>query len=317
MFVNSLNIKEFRGIKECKTPIRFTNFTVLIGRNNSGKSSILEALSLLPTHFINDYITRESKGNSLIHLHDLPKRLLYLYAGNSELKYNVQDNIVEIKIGLNKFNSSFRGNVKPAHSLIARYLDCKPPELNKLVIFFPDTTILGKLENRMRQVKEMIVKKGFHIELAKFLNKCVNDKYSEIVFLDPISLRKIYRDNKVYIWLGDLGSGAKKVVKMMALLEVVEPRLVIIDDFEAGLHPSLLKLFFLWLKSKKWQTIISTHSIDVLYHLVDIKPKDTTILQLNKSSEDILSNKSLKLGELEDILNSNVDPRLLADNLDL
>ena len=95
MFVNSLSIKEFRGIKECRSPVRFSNFTVLIGRNNSGKSSILEALSLLPTHFINDYITGKNKRNFLVDLHDQPKRLLYQYAGNSELKYTVQDNILK------------------------------------------------------------------------------------------------------------------------------------------------------------------------------------------------------------------------------
>ena len=140
-------------------------------------------------------------------------------------------------------------------------------------------------------------------------------KIATIVY--PISLRKVYKENKVYIQLKDLGSGAEKVIKIMAILSVLNPQLVIIDDFEAGLHPTLIKIFLEWLASKKWQNVISTHSIDTLYHLVDIHPHDTTILQLNKSSEDILSYKVLTLEDLEDFLNANSDPRLLADALDL
>ncbi len=317
MFVNKLDIKEFRGIKSCKKPLEFSNFNVLIGRNNSGKSTILEALSLLPAHFINDYISGMSKANFLLKLHNNQKRLLYLYAGSSELKYNLKGNIVKCEITERGFTTFFREKQTPNINFIGRYLDTPPFQLDKLVFFISDTSILNVLENRMRAQKEMIVKKGFHIKLAKFLNKCVNDEYSEIVFLDPISLRKIYADNKVYIELKDLGSGAEKVIKIMALLEVLNARLVIMDDFEAGLHPSLLKLFLKWLKEKNCQIVISTHSIDVLYHLVDINPSDTMILQLNKSNEDILNHKVLTLEQLEIFLNANNDPRLLVDLLNM
>jgi len=51
--------------------------------------------------------------------------------------------------------------------------------------------------------------------------------------------------------------------------------------------------------------------------LADIEPLDTTILQLSKSNEDILSHKILSLDEIEDILNANNDPRLLPDLLQL
>lgn len=121
----------------------------------------------------------------------------------------------------------------------------------------------------------------------------------------------------MYLQLKDLGTGAEKLIKMLALFEVLSPHLIIIDDFEAGFHPTMIKLFLKWLKEKNWQTIISTHSIDVLYYLVDIKPLDTSIIQLNKSNEDILSHKVLSLDELEDLLDANTDPRLLLDALRL
>jgi predicted ATPase len=48
VFVSSVNLTEFRGIKEFKEPLELAKFNVLVGRNNSGKSVILQALSLLP-----------------------------------------------------------------------------------------------------------------------------------------------------------------------------------------------------------------------------------------------------------------------------
>ena len=48
MFVRSLSLSRFRGVKETEEPIRLRKFNVLLGRNNSGKTTVLEALSLLP-----------------------------------------------------------------------------------------------------------------------------------------------------------------------------------------------------------------------------------------------------------------------------
>lgn len=319
MFVRSLNIKEFRGIKACDKALKFSNFTVLIGKNNAGKSSILEALSLLPDPNITDNFTRLTKSNNLAILHrGSLKDLLYLYAGTSNLQFGIENSNAIINISENGISTSWNNKQDSIGQKISEMFELPQNKLSEMVLFVPFTTsILKDLEDRMKVLKELIMKKGFHIQLANFLNECVNDVYSELVFLEPISLRKVYPDNKVYLQLKDLGSGAEKMIKIMALFEVLSPKLIIIDDFEAGFHPTMIKLFLKWLKSKKWQTIISTHSIDVLYHLVDIKPPDTTIIQLNKSNEDILSHEILTLDELEDFLDANTDPRLLSDALRL
>ncbi len=319
MFVNSIDINEFRGIKKCQLPIKFSNFTVLIGRNNSGKSTILEALSLLPHPDIYDVLFNDNKKEVLKSLHpEAYNRLLYLYAGDSILEYRVVNKPFKIELSEGTFKMYARETSLEKND-IANLIGTETRFLNGYVIFFPDiANLLNTLELQLKIHKELLMKKQIHIDLANVLNQLVNDQYSEIVFLEPISLRKIYPNQKIaYLRLSELGSGAEKVIKMMASLEIYSPQLVIIDDFEAGLHPSLIKFFLQWLKEKNWQKVISTHSIDVLYYLVDINPPDTTILQLNKSNEDILSHKVLKLEELEDLLDANTDPRLLLDNLGL
>ncbi|MHA1488472.1 MAG: AAA family ATPase [Promethearchaeota archaeon] len=319
MFVKSLNIAEFRGIKRCDKALKFSKFTVLIGKNNSGKSSILEALSLLPDPKIDDYITNKTKIQNVEQIHNGSRKdLLYLYAGISKIQFGIESSSVIIEINKKNIKTTWDNQQAFLSEKFTDLYRIHKNKLSEMVIFIPFTTnILRDLEYRMKSLKDIIMKKGYHIELANFLNKCVNDVYSELVFLEPISLRKVYSDNKVYLELKDLGSGAEKLIKMLALFEVLSPQLIIIDDFETGFHPSMIKLFLQRLKEKKWQTIISTHSIDVLYHLVDIKPEDTSILQINKSNEDILSYEVLTLDELGDLLDANTDPRLLLDALRL
>ena len=58
-------------------------------------------------------------------------------------------------------------------------------------------------------------------------------------------------------------------------------------------------------------------SIDVLYELLEVKPKDAKVLQIKKTADDTLHHSSLTLDELEDLIDANSDPRLLVDALAL
>jgi len=312
MFVQNINIEEFRGIKKCKEPLKFTSFTVLIGRNNSGKSAILEALSLLPSPQRDESITMQSKIKFLRNLHR-PNRpnqennecLLYLYEGTSKIDFKLDNQIIlTFKIEMNQIEESY---------------DNKNIAFNPqtLVLYIPnETSIINAMENRIEDLNYVITKKGIHISVAKYLNKCVDDVYSEIILVKPILIRKVFSNqNTAYIKLKDLGSGAEKLIKFMSLIGALNPSLLLIDDFEVGFHPSLIKIFLEWLKEKDWQTVISTQSIDLLDKLTEVKPSNTTILQLHKSQDDILSYKSLDLEQLEALLDANTDPRLLVDAL--
>jgi predicted ATP-dependent endonuclease of OLD family len=328
MLVQNLIIEEFRGIKRCNSPINLSPLTVLIGRNNSGKSTILEALSLLPSPNIFDYFTEDEKIGSLLSLHRSYRKeskdyrpLLYLYSGTSKIKYLIEGQIVEIQIDEISSRAMIKGEKIVNNKQICEFFHVnfdRSEQLRNLVLHIPnDSSITVKMEERMESLKELIVKYGYHVDVAKRLNESIDDEYSEIVFLRPISIRKVFPHNFTYIELRDLGSGAEKAIKIMSLIEAINPKLLLIDDFETGFHPSLIKVVLNWLKDRKWQTVISTHSIDVLYELVEINPIDTTILQLHKSNEDILSYKILTLEKLKNYLNSNTDPRLLVDALHL
>ena len=63
--------------------------------------------------------------------------------------------------------------------------------------------------------------------------------------------------------------------------------------------------------------VLATHSIDVLYQLLDIEisPADLQILQMKKLNDDRLVYESLTIDDLDDLMNANADPRRLVDAL--
>jgi hypothetical protein len=62
---------------------------------------------------------------------------------------------------------------------------------------------------------------------------------------------------------------------------------------------------------------MTTHSIDVLTSLLEVRPKDAKVIQLKKTNDDILLHEDLTIGQLEDVIETSQDPRRLVDSLKL
>jgi len=93
--VNELSMNEFRGIKRTREPLKFTRFNVLIGRNNSGKSTVLYALYLLPEPSIEIQLNMQipaagrSKIGLIQHLTGGLSSLIYKYTGEAFLNFKL------------------------------------------------------------------------------------------------------------------------------------------------------------------------------------------------------------------------------------
>jgi len=107
--IEAMSLREFRGIKECKKPLRFSKFNVLIGRNNSGKTAILEALFLFPIPFDAYFVPLfgRPKTNIIRLLHWSEASLVYGYSGSAEINIWLKgvDKII-------KYIVNDRGNVR-------------------------------------------------------------------------------------------------------------------------------------------------------------------------------------------------------------
>jgi len=324
MFVSQVDIEEFRGIRRCKKPLELSKFTVLVGRNNSGKSSVLEALSLLPRPKSVLYPWGMKRGLFLVKLHGGRDSLVYGYSGKARIRYTINGStwVLDL-IGPENMSLKVDGKVVDdiADADLASLLKIDKDDLKNCVFFLPH--IYGEmtiaLDKELRNLKNQIVKSEANTKVAREVSKCVDDEYTEVLWEErALSLRKEFPDRgPLYINIDDLGDGLKKAVRIMLLLEVMQPKLILWDDFEASAHPSLVKMLLEWLNGKDWQVVIATHSIDVLYGLLEVGLKDTTVLQLKKSPQDELICEKLTLDELEDIIYANQDPRLLVDSLRL
>ena len=198
-----------------------------------------------------------------------------------------------------------------------------PSKINDKVFFIPaDSAFINSLFSNLNSEKyrNLVTKIGANVNVAKELvNNCVDDKYTEILFAPELSARKERGEGipPLYVKVKDLGDGIEKVVLIALWLEALKPSLVLWDDFEGSAHPSLIKGLLEWLSKKPWQVIMTTHSIDVLTSLLEVRPKDTKVIQLKKTNDDILLHEDLTIDQLEDVIETSQDPRKLVDSLKL
>jgi len=318
----SLELKEFKGIRSCEKALTFSKFNLLIGPNNSGKSSILEALYLFPYPHID---RRPWPLPSQLRMSELLKRLhgrmesyIYRYTGEARIKGAVKDKVVEITLrqGWN-FEVKIDGKRVVTYETASEIFGESPEEFRNHVAFIPNSDwFLQALINALSQEInwDRVEKSGAHVKIVRnFISKVVEDKFTELTIkYNRLMLRKeLFKGIPAYIDLRDVGDGIERFLCAAIWLEVLKPKVVLWDDLEASAHPSLIEAAIRWLAEHDWQVIASTHSIDVLHELVISEIEDARVIQLRKSSNDVLSYKLLSIEELERLFDSGQDVRKL------
>jgi len=325
MLISELNITEFRGIRKCEQPIKLSKFTVLIGRNNVGKSAVLEALYMFPRPKGVDRILNREKISVVKDILHSGSHLAYGYWGTIKLEYTVNnrqfcltiDDHSNVKLYI---DNEDRDDI--ADKELKNLLQTRVENLVDLTVLIPNNLdLLQRFDDLIRKesFRNLIMKLGLHVKAARIISECVDDIFTDI-YLDTMKIRKELPDgNFFYIHVDDLGDGIKKAIRVMLVVEALKPEIILWDDFEVSAHPGLIEALLRWLAEGNWQVVLTTHSIDVLYELLNIKdkvnPEDLTVLQLAKTKDDVLVYRKLTADELEDLLTANQDPRKIADLL--
>ncbi|RLG80525.1 MAG: hypothetical protein DRO40_11035 [Thermoprotei archaeon] len=97
VLITSLSIENWRGIRRLEKPLKLKRFNILVGRNNTGKTSILEALALLPHPQLKRLYLRKIKGieptieDYLAKTHWGIRSLMYKYANKVSINYTLND----------------------------------------------------------------------------------------------------------------------------------------------------------------------------------------------------------------------------------
>ena len=346
VIVKELDITEFRGIRKLVKPLELGGFNVLIGRNNVGKTAILEALYMLAMPYATTIPPYGKEVREFIATsHGGPSSLIYGYAGNAVLKYGLKE---ATRIGFTEVPTSSakeifvkKVEVKIArHSIVKVLFNSREANYNDyleflkslnaslerdiIALYIPNNSeAYAKLHSYVMrdEVLSWIEKEGLHRRVVRaIIAPTVYDKFTEVTLKkNRLCVRKEVSEDigPLYVDIDSLGEGVKRILLTYLAVEYFRPKILLWDDLEVAAHPSLLESTLKWLASSGRQVIISTHSLDVLHSLTLVKPKDCKIIVLKKSSEDIVDYHILTLDEVEELLGSGIDVRKIVEELKL
>ena len=329
MLVRELSLREFKGVRRTEEPVRLRRLNALVGRNNSGKTTLLEALALLP-HPKAPMSWFEERLLLAASLHGhRSAALVYKYAGEATITYALEHDVhLGMRLTADGGSSLYWGEEECWSWEVMRERLVEVGLIESIkgensVVFIPSSdAFLSRLEGKLYEKQDLVVKTGAHYGVVRdVVNKCVDEVFTEVLFSEKeLHLRKEPQDGPpYYVRLKDLGDGLKRVILVLLWLEAVEPRLVIWDDFESNMHPSLVRAVLAWLADHDWQVVLATHSLDVLYSLPDVWPEaDAQLVMLHRTADDVLKADYMSLRELEHVLDeTNQDPRYLGEWLKL
>lgn len=281
--IKNLTIKGFRGIKEGR--IDFLPITILLGSNNSGKSTVLEALFLAPNptrsvpYFIPE-ITGMFPCSALEIVYFLHKTLDY--QGYAFLLYNYTSKSAEIRFTTKQYGRPHiqKHLVRFLKKDQALYLSSKDTqavnaikingtevpyfarlnlsglsyERQRLDAFTPDTLLISPKLSRagyeyFRRQWTEIVNSGISRRVANDATELSPEGYKDFT-MEPMIGGQLdlhaYLEDGRRIRLGDLGEGIQSYVLSKILCELNRPQVILWDDIESHLNPRMLSHIADW-----------------------------------------------------------------------
>jgi len=340
--ITKLRLKNFRGIKEGE--IELAPLTILLGGNNSAKSTILEALFLAPNPFrkVPYLIGSYNSAAEVIHsLHETLDSEGYAFLLNN---YTANQAELDCKIDGDDYVFLFTKNApyifastnkQETGDIDSTTIDGEKVETHQIgemavsqnhisIRFgktFIDNTLLicSKLVNRgydyLRMDWASIMNSGILEIVAEDVSRLVYDNYKTITiepFLGGAQAIYGFLEDGKRIRLGDLGEGVQSYIIARILYELEKPKVLLWDDIEAHLNPRMLLSIAEWfydLVENGNQVIITTHSLEAAKMMAGLNEEKAAIY-LTSLEKGNLKARRFKLEEMEEYLEAGIDVRV-------
>jgi len=341
--IKTLELKNFRGIKEGK--IELAPMTILIGPNNSGKTTILEALYLAPNPFrkapygvqraigiihefhqtlesrgylflLRNYTSNEAKIKCDGYTLTFTKENNWIHVdANKAPKMSV--NIPLIKLGIGEEKET----VKFALGKLGVYTDdisvVSDESLIWNVLFFSSNLRQRAFEyirNEWASIINLGICKKVSAQISNFIWENIKDITIE-PFGGKLTINAYLEDGR-RIRLGDMGEGIQSYLLIRILHEYLKPDILLWDDVEAHMNPRMLLAVGDWfskLVEGGVQVIVSTHSLEAVRTLASLV--EGARICLTALEDGVLRVRALTLDEVEELLEAGVDVRASAEVL--
>lgn len=315
---SQINVGRFRGLKDLSLP-NLKQINVLLGDNNSGKTTLLEAIRILCSPSFNDIVsicnqrtrsdTITSYFSSLINAFPrdekkMSMRLSCLYAPNKQLDLRLTgqveeavpvESLIESK-EQQRFVKTFLPNLKTVNRFFGNIgMTGNGSASSKEVIFSPLDALQPKfrikLLSAIRNVSYLdsanfsgFVGQLFRIgQNEKYKTICIealrlfDESIEDILLLrddlsGPIECIKSSRVGTLPIT--SYGDGVQKVVAMAEAIAMAHGGILLIDEFETGIHARNYNDIFNFLLKAcltyDIQLFVTTHSLEAIDELLKI-----------------------------------------------
>lgn len=275
--ITALEIENYRGIKHCRIE-DLKQVNILIGRNNAGKSSILEALYLASAAFAphDPFHTEKFKIDYLITRRgqrgqESDESLYYNYERKKEPNISIYFNKLKPKISIR-----YTGKKQPS---IITYGDARIESFTKQFSqiyfekakkFFESAVMIDEQFIRMLYIVEnALLRKLFESRLDKLLIEVLRDGYEiDVEGLTYIPFNQGYqlavKLSRTIKFVDDLGDGAKYAIVLAMVAATMHDSLLLIEEPECHQHPGglakTMDILLRLVKHNNLQVFMTTHS---------------------------------------------------------
>ena len=297
-YLSYLNIRHFKGIENLELN-DLSNVNIIVGENNSGKTSVLEAISLLQSQdSIKTMLKHISRSDS-----SYPSKFelfLEIFPKEQYISKNIQINSIinglarELKIDGNLIEKMFRGTVSVKldnEKLINKDMVFKENQVIKdnssydiiKIIYitpydhFKDGLINKTIENIKESEKDKIIKllQMFDSNILDFKILSTNNKDNPMT---------TYIEHKRYGFmpLFSFGDSIKKVLTLASAVISAKQGILLVDEIETAIHKNMINEVFKWFieacREFEVQLICTTHSLEAIDGMIIGVGKETDSL---------------------------------------
>jgi predicted ATPase len=322
--IHQLRLRNFKGVVEGEAEL--DKLTILVGPNNSGKTTILEALFLAPNPLRQVPYVPTTAVQLLLEYHKTLSETGYTFLLNKYIANNMVIKVDDRELLFTKINGSgiavkvtYLSQSGETGILDLGYL--RPDgnvEVRSNVQIADNTLLLSTklakfaheyLQSRWIEILNTRAPALISREVSRFVSEEYVNVTAEPFTAGSMTFYAMLADG-TRIRLSDLGSGVHLYVVNRLLYEHYRPDVVLWDDLETHFNPRLLTHVAEWfadLVEEGKQVIVSTHSLEVVEKIIAFV-EDATVL-LTSLRDGKLKVRRVKPDELEEWAKAGIDPR--------
>jgi len=322
--IHQLRLRNFKGVVEGEAEL--DKLTILVGPNNSGKTTILEALFLAPNPLRQVPYVPTTAVQLLLEYHKTLSETGYAFLLNKYIANNMVIKVDDLELLFTKINGSviavkvtYLSQSGETGILDLGYL--RPDgnvEVRSNVQIADNTLLLSTklakfaheyLQSRWIEILNTRAPALISREVSRFVSEEYVNVTAEPFTAGSMTFYVMLADG-TRIRLSDLGAGVHLYVVNRLLYEHYRPDVVLWDDLETHFNPRLLTHVVEWfadLVEEGKQVIVSTHSLEVVEKIIAFV-EDATVL-LTSLRDGKLKVRRVKPDELEEWAKAGIDPR--------